>query len=104
MSLTPYGNPVRVTTHWTIDKQVNGAGTHDFYLRVTNLDATPQVEIDEDELNIGSSGGPVYETGDLQAQVNGSAWDRIEIYIYVSITYGGNTVDDDKTWTVTLMP
>ena len=104
VSLTPGGNPVVVTTDWTIDKQVSGVGFHGFYLRVTNLDVTPQEEMDEDELWIGCPGGPVYQTGYLEADVDGSVGDRIEIYIYVNVTFGGGFEEDEKIWTITLTP
>jgi len=100
VSLTPGGTPVRVTTDWTIDKQLNGAGHHGFYLRVINLDV-PHV-MDEDELWIGTTGGPVYRIGILQAEVDGSAGDQIEIYIYVNVTFGGGFDEDDETWTIDL--
>jgi len=101
VSLFPGGNPVRVTTDWIIDKQVNGAGGHGFYLRVINLDV-PHV-MDEDELWIGTTGGPVYETGILQADVDGSPGDQIEIYIYVSVTFGGGFDEDELIWTIDLI-
>ena len=94
------GTPVNVSVDWTIDKQLNGAGHHGFYLRVINLDV-PHV-MDEDELWIGTTGGPVYRIGILQAEVDGSAGDQIEIYIYVNVTFGGGFDEDDETWTIDL--
>jgi len=97
-------NPVEVTVYWVIDKDASGPSYHGFYLRVTNLDLTPQIETDEDELWIGITSGPVYETGTLDTDVNGRVGDRIEIFIYVNVTNGGNFDWDDDTSIITLEP
>ena len=96
-------NPVEVTTDWTIDKDESGPSYHGFYLRVTNLDVTPEVEMDEDKLWIGITSGPVYETGTLDADVNGRIGDHIEIYIYVNVAYGVNFDEDEASWIITLI-
>ena len=98
------GNPVTVWVDWVINNEMTGPSHHGFYLRVTNLDLTPQIETDEDELWIGITSGPVYETGTLDTDVNGRVGDRIEIFIYVNVTNGGNFDWDDDTSIITLEP
>lgn len=93
-------NPIVVTVDWILDKQCTGAGYHDFYLNVTNIDTD---ETDEDEDYLGSSAGPDYQTGSLTAQVDGSVNDQIVIYIYVNVAYGMNFAEDSDNFTITLI-
>ena len=93
------GNPVNVSVDWTIYKQINRASHHGFYLDVTNLDTQ---QTDDDELYIGCTGGPVFETGTMYAEVPGNVNDRIEIYIYVNVTYGMSFAEDENTTIQTL--
>ena len=88
------GTPVNVSVDWTIDKQLNGAAHHGFYLNVTN---TNTEETDDDEVYIGCTGGPVFATGTMYAEVNGSVGHEIVIYIYVNVTYGMSFAEDENT-------
>lgn len=94
-----YGNQVVVTVNWILDKQCTTAGFHGFYLNVTNSNTN---EWDDDNDYLGSSSGPDYQTGTLNAGVDGAATDVIIIYIYVNVTYSGRFAEDYNTSVITL--
>jgi len=93
-------NPVRVIVDVIVNDAVGGSNYY-FYLNITNRETE---ESDDNEYDWSDQGGPTYIDTTIDAEVDASVGDHIDVYIYCNVTHwpGPNFAEDDHDYTITL--